>query len=90
MNKQIPNPYNHPAILFLTKWPESGRVKTRLGQHIGQAKAAQPYSQFVLDLADTVITLPCDTLCCYDPAVDAERFEQWLGPQHTDIAQQRP
>ena len=88
MNKQIPTPDYKSTILFLTKWPEPGRVKTRLGQQIGQARAAQLYSQFVLDLADTLIALPCDTLCVYDPSVAAERFEQWLGPQHTYIAQQ--
>jgi rSAM/selenodomain-associated transferase 1 len=88
MNKQIPNQDQTPAILFLTKWPEPGRVKTRLGQQIGQARAAQLYSHFVRDLADTLITLPCDTLCFYDPSVKAERFEQWLGPQHTYVAQQ--
>ncbi len=88
MNNERSSPDHRDAVVFLTKWPESGRVKTRLAQRMGQAKAAQLYSQFVLDLADTLIALPCDTLCFYDPSVDAERFEQWLGPQHTYIAQQ--
>lgn len=88
MSNETFDPDHNAAIVFLTKWPEPGRVKTRLGKHIGQARAAHLYSQFVLDLADALITLPCDTLCCYDPSVEGRRFEQWLGPQHNYIAQQ--
>lgn len=84
----MPSPDRNCAVIFLTKWPEPGRVKTRLAKHLGQAKAAELYSHFVLDLANTLGSLPCDTLCFHDPSVEAKRFEQWLGPQHTYQAQQ--
>jgi rSAM/selenodomain-associated transferase 1 len=88
MSNERSSPDHRDAVVFLTKWPEPGRVKTRLGQHMGQTEAAELYSRFVLDLANTLGHLPCDTLCFYDPSVQTERFAPWLGPSHRYVAQQ--
>ena len=87
-NNEEPQRKTDPCILFLTKWPTPGYVKTRLGAQIGDDRAADLYQAFVHDLLQTLKTLKCVTVCCYDPYVTAEVYENWLGPEHQYQAQE--
>ena len=78
------------CILFFVKYPEPGKVKTRLGEVVGNDKAAMLYRHFVQDMLQGLARLHADLHICYVPG-DAdlpEKFKAWLGPQHMFAAQQ--
>jgi rSAM/selenodomain-associated transferase 1 len=52
----------------MARYPEPGRVKTRLAAVLGDARACALYRAFVLDLADRLARLPYDVTWAYDPA----------------------
>ena len=74
-------------LLIFAKYPEAGRVKTRLAARVGAAKAAQLYR----DMVTTVIakTEPYansfERTLYYDPPEREAAFRQWLP-----ITSQRP
>lgn len=73
------------CILFFVKYPQPGKVKTRLGEVIGPETAARLYALFVEDMLRGLDALPSDLRVCYLPQPDTEdggmreRFAQWLG-----------
>ena len=52
----------------MAKYPEAGRVKTRLAAALGAARACALYRAFILDLADRLAALPYEVIWSYDPA----------------------
>lgn len=67
-----------PAILLFVKFPEPGKVKTRLGAKIGHAQAAAAYRQMV----ETVCRqLPknASLTVMFDPPEKRVEIEQWIG-----------
>ena len=66
------------AILLFIKWPEPGRVKTRLAATLGAERAAEIYRMLV---AEVVRRLPGDTelIVMFDPAERRAEVETWLG-----------
>jgi len=76
---------NNACIIFL-KYPEAGRVKTRLGGRIGMEKAAEIYKK----LAETIIK-NCKSdnynlILAIEPFEKRVEFEKWLG-KHDFIPQ---
>lgn len=73
-----PNP-NHILLIFL-KYPEPGKVKTRLSQDIGKDKAAEIYSWMaetvVHDLAKSNLH---ETIIFFDPPERKKEVEDWLN-----------
>ena len=67
-------------LLIFAKYPEAGRVKTRLAKRVGAAKAAQLYR----DMVTTVVakTKPdaasFERILYYDPPERSEAFQDWL------------
>jgi len=51
----------------MARYPEPGRVKTRLARVLGAAAAAELYRAFVLDLADRLVGLPYPVTWAIDP-----------------------
>ncbi len=51
----------------MARYPEPGRVKTRLARVLGAAAAADLYRAFVLDLADRLVALPYPVTWAIDP-----------------------
>ena len=66
------------AIVVFVKFPEPGRVKTRLAAGLGAEAAASIYGSMV---AHVFAHLPDDVevIACYDPAERREEIERWLG-----------
>ena len=65
------------AVLFFVKFPEPGRVKTRLAATVGAARAAEIYGQ----LAETVlqrIPMGEDVVVMFDPPERGAEVEAWL------------
>ena len=65
------------AILLFLKWPEPGRVKTRLAATLGAERAAEIYRLLV---AEVVRRLPDDAelVVMYDPTEKCVEIEAWL------------
>jgi len=75
------------CILFFTKWPEPGQVKTRLARTIGAHHAARLYRFFVQDLSRQLHWIETHAICCYEPAYKKASFRSWLGPEFDYVAQ---
>lgn len=74
---------------LMIKYPEPGRVKTRLAKEIGNSRAAEIYRQ-VVDLIVTN-TAPAnqgyERIVLYDPWERLHDFEQWLPGNHLILQQ---
>lgn len=65
-------------IVFL-RFPEAGKVKTRLGAEIGDEAARRLYSCFVLDLLDMLKKAGFRIRIGYDPPSSGEAVASWLS-----------
>lgn len=72
------------TVVVFCKYPEPGRVKTRLAESVGDAQAVRIYRRMVRH------TLGCTRrahrgarpLVCFTPAEDRNRFRRWLGRRY--------
>lgn len=67
------------CVIFYVKWPQKGKVKTRLAREIGSDYAVDLYRCFILDLTDTLKKLSQDVILCYSPIDSETVFRSWLG-----------
>jgi rSAM/selenodomain-associated transferase 1 len=77
------------ALVVFAKYPEPGKVKTRLGSEIGAERAADLYRELLLATIEEASRLAgVDVVVAYTPRTDEEKFEALLGdrcqllPQH--------
>ena len=65
------------AVLIFVKYPEPGRVKTRLAATVGADQAAEIYQRLV---AEVFARLPEDAelIACFDPVERREEIGRWL------------
>lgn len=80
------------AILLFVKWPEPGKVKTRIAATAGVERAAEIYRMLV---AAVCARLPREVpvIVCFDPAEKGVEVRDWLGsilPQAVDWMAQVP
>ena len=75
------------CIVMFVKSPTAGEVKTRLAAEIGEGATVGLYKCFVEDLISTVGTLDVGLRFCFHPPEAKSLFLQWLGEQHSYIAQ---
>ena len=63
------------ALVIMARYPENGKIKTRLAQSIGDENTQRLYYAFLTDLAQKFAGGDCDLYWAYTPAgVDFERF----------------
>lgn len=68
-------------ILLFLKYPEPGRVKTRLAATIGAAAAAGAYRRMVAHVCSQLNDLPDAPIAVfYDPPEDRQRIIDWISP----------
>ncbi len=67
------------AILFFVKYPDAGKVKTRLARSIGDAAAVRLYRCFVLDLLDRLRFSGYPFFVFAAPAEKTLKTKKWLG-----------
>jgi len=67
------------CVLFFVKHPASGKVKTRLAEHVGQNVATDLYKSFVFDILTTLRAICVDFKIVFYPPDDENEFQQWLG-----------
>jgi rSAM/selenodomain-associated transferase 1 len=76
------------SIILFIRFPERGRVKSRLAEDIGEENAWVLYQYFVLDLLETVSRVNCVLKIYYSPSEAGDGMKEWLGsgysymPQH--------
>lgn len=75
------------CLLIFVKYPEKGKVKSRLARHIGQEAALNLYRNFVLDLLQTVRGTAHPFRICYDPPEAREEMMSWLGRDYLYMPQ---
>ncbi|MBC7474363.1 MAG: TIGR04282 family arsenosugar biosynthesis glycosyltransferase [Candidatus Sericytochromatia bacterium] len=73
-------------IIFI-KYPEVGKVKSRLAKDIGFERATQLYKLFVHDLLVTIKKTELDLLIAIYPPEQKEKFIEWLGSEYRYIEQ---
>ena len=76
---------------MFAKYPEAGRVKTRLAEKLGAEGATGIYRAFLNDLTRRLCECAVHRVLCYPPAQDASRqyfetlggrdFELWSQPE---------
>ncbi|MDF1860726.1 MAG: TIGR04282 family arsenosugar biosynthesis glycosyltransferase [Verrucomicrobiales bacterium] len=69
------------VILVFLKYPEVGRVKTRLAAGIGEENAVEAYHQMVCRVLEQCrIASPDKIVIAYDPAERFGEISEWLSP----------
>jgi uncharacterized protein len=68
------------ALVFMVKWPEPGRTKTRLCPPLSPAEAAALARAFLLDTLAEAEGAGMDRLLAFAPASAACAFRQLAGP----------
>jgi len=72
------------CILVFVKFPEAGKVKTRLSKEINEDKAAQLYELFVNDTFVLLDKFNANVRVCFSPKEKEEEITKWLGSQHLE------
>ena len=79
---------NNDCIIVFLKYPEPGRVKTRLAADIGADAAVELYRRFVADTLATVDVLGVPVRIHFSPCDAASLVDDWLGPVYDLTPQQ--
>jgi rSAM/selenodomain-associated transferase 1 len=74
--------------IVFARFPERGKVKTRLAAHIGEARACALYEAMLKDTLEIVQSRTsatnADVLLCVTPDSAVERFQPWLRANNID------
>jgi rSAM/selenodomain-associated transferase 1 len=73
------NEASEKCILLFVKHPASGKVMTRLAEHVGQDIATDLYKSFVADILTTLHALSVNFKIVFFPPDAENQFQQWLG-----------
>lgn len=79
-------------VLVLLKFPEKGRVKTRLARDIGEERALEVYRellQYTFDLTDSLDPSRFQTVAVCDPSHGLEKYRELLYRRHCGFSLQR-
>ena len=76
------------CVLFFLRFPEPGKVKTRLAAGVGEEHALELYRCFVLDTLAMLETLNSHLILCFTPDDARKDMIRWLGGQREYLAQQ--
>jgi hypothetical protein len=67
------------CIIIFTKYPEAGKVKTRLAECIGVKRTLKLYSSYVKKTLHTAKKTGSDIIVAYYPSKDKLKVIKWLG-----------
>ncbi len=75
------------ALLIFVKYPEPGKVKTRLARRVGSERAATLYHEMVEQVIEQTSSEQYQRILCYDPPQREAEFRQWLPQLHAYVPQ---
>jgi len=76
------------VIILFVKYPEKGRVKTRLARSLGDDAAVKIYCQLVSRLVRMLREVSVEEVrVCYDPSEKRQQIEAWLRPIWLDAGE---
>jgi len=76
-----------PCLLLFVKYPDKGKVKSRLSKEFGEDTVLLLYEAFVLDVLETVKKGKCRLKICFDPPSAQEKIASWLGKSYVYMPQ---
>lgn len=80
----------HNALIYFVKYPEPGKVKTRLAKVVGDHYAAQVYRELTETNLRILNSLPSDfvkVIIAFDPFKNEEAIRSWLPGPYEYVAQ---
>lgn len=78
---------HHRAVLLFVRYPEKGRVKTRLETHLSKDRIRGLYKCFVEDILATLKKSGYPVFICFLPENKESQMQAWLGSVPTYIPQ---
>jgi rSAM/selenodomain-associated transferase 1 len=75
------------AVVFFVKYPEPGKVKTRLAAEIGAKKAAEIHAALAEVSYGELKKCPYDIIICFSPARKIVEMRKWLKGANAYISQ---
>ena len=75
------------CLAVMLKYPEPGRVKTRLGRVIGMSQAARLYRGFVLRLMESCKSVGYEVVLSCHPDRPVHDYKKWLGSGYRFVVQ---
>ncbi len=75
------------CVLFFVKYPERGKVKTRLSAELDEDITVGLYKSFVLDLLSMLGNLGSQFRICFSPEGSQDSLTRWLGSQYCYMPQ---
>jgi len=67
------------AICIISKYPETGNVKSRLGKEIGDDTALSVYKKILFELVSEHRNADYDLFVCFSPSEKKEKFKKMLN-----------
>lgn len=91
LNTQMPHRDQENILIVFVKYPEPGKVKTRIARHLGGHRAAEIYS----NMAKSVVEKVCKpdaygTVIYFDPPDRERDVRAWLGIEKIAYEPQSP
>jgi rSAM/selenodomain-associated transferase 1 len=77
-----------PGLFIVMKYPEVGKVKSRLASSIGEKSACNLYRACIQDTLATAKSLDIPFHIAVHPPESQERFVQWLGSSYSYFHQE--
>lgn len=75
------------CIIFFIKYPEKGKIKTRLAKDINEDFVLNLYRCFVIDILSVLNKLKFDFKIYFDPPGSLIKIKKWLGENYTFVQQ---
>jgi rSAM/selenodomain-associated transferase 1 len=75
------------CVILFVKFPEKGRVKSRLAHHVGEDAALSLYENMVLDAIDMLKRGRFPFRICYTPPDARAQMTGWLGQEYYYLSQ---
>src|SRR3990172_6395297 len=75
------------CLLLFVKYPDKGKVKSRLSKEFGEDTVLLLYEVFVLDVLETVNKGKYRFTICFHPPSAQEKIASWLGKSYLYMPQ---
>ena len=75
--------YKDSCIILFAKYPEKGKVKTRLSMKLRENIAVELYKNFILDLLATLKKVKAKIYIFFYPEDSKDKFVKWLGRDYS-------